>query len=45
MLMTNFDFLKETGGSFTEDKRINSYLDYDMMDELEKEPSNGLEKA
>lgn len=36
MLMTNFDFLKETGGSFTEDKRINSYLDYDMMDELEK---------
>ncbi|MEH7760098.1 LPD29 domain-containing protein [Bacillus pumilus] len=36
MFMTNFDFLNETGGSFTEDKRINSYLDYDMMDELEK---------
>ncbi|WP_144533991.1 LPD29 domain-containing protein [Bacillus pumilus] len=36
MLMTNFDFLSETGGNFTEDKRINSYLDYDMMDELEK---------
>ncbi|AVM24293.1 LPD29 domain-containing protein [Bacillus pumilus] len=36
MLMNNFDFLNETGGSFTEDNRINSYLDYDMMDELEK---------
>ncbi|MCY7542485.1 hypothetical protein P9173_09390 [Bacillus safensis] len=36
MLMTNFDFLNETGGSFTEDNRINSYLDYDMMDEFEK---------
>ncbi|MBU8573743.1 LPD29 domain-containing protein [Bacillus pumilus] len=36
MLMTNFDFLNETGGNFTEDKRINSYLDYNMMDELEK---------
>lgn len=36
MLMTNFEFLNETGGSFTEDKRINSYLDYDMMDEFEK---------
>lgn len=36
MLMTNFHFLYETGGSFTEDNRINSYLDYDMMDELEK---------
>ncbi|MDM5298105.1 hypothetical protein QUF51_08030 [Bacillus pumilus] len=36
MLMNNFDFLNETGGSFTEDRRINSYLDYDMMDELEK---------
>lgn len=36
MLMTNFEFLNETGGSFTEDKRINSYLDYDMMNEFEK---------
>ncbi|APJ11051.1 LPD29 domain-containing protein [Bacillus safensis] len=36
MLMTSFEFLNETGGSFTEDKRINSYLDYDMMDEFEK---------
>ncbi|WP_144626311.1 LPD29 domain-containing protein [Bacillus altitudinis] len=36
VLMTNFEFLNGTGGSFTEDKRINSYLDYDMMDEFEK---------
>lgn len=36
MLLTNFNFLTETGGSFTEDHRINSYLDYDMMDEFEK---------
>lgn len=36
MLMTSFEFLNGTGGSFTEDNRINSYLDYDMMDEFEK---------
>lgn len=36
MLLNNFDFLAETGGSFTEDNRINSMIDYYNMDDLEK---------
>ncbi|MCY8532598.1 hypothetical protein MOD13_04365 [Bacillus vallismortis] len=36
MLLNEFDFLAETGGSFTEDHRINSMIDYYNMDELEK---------
>ncbi|CAF1916676.1 LPD29 domain-containing protein [Bacillus subtilis] len=36
MLLNEFDFLSETGGSFTEDNRINSMIDYYNMDDLEK---------
>ncbi|MCY8907821.1 hypothetical protein P8907_20425 [Bacillus atrophaeus] len=36
MLLNDFDFLAETGGSFTEDKRINSMTDFYNMDDLEK---------
>ncbi|WHY22667.1 hypothetical protein QNH41_11420 [Bacillus halotolerans] len=36
MLLNEFDFLAETGGSFTEDNRINSMIDYYNMDDLEK---------
>ncbi|WP_406590339.1 LPD29 domain-containing protein [Bacillus atrophaeus] len=36
MLLNDFDFLAETGGSFTEDKRINSMIDYYNIDSLEK---------
>ncbi|MFV9832792.1 LPD29 domain-containing protein [Bacillus stercoris] len=36
MLLNEFDFLAETGGSFTEDHRINSMIDYYNMDDLEK---------
>ncbi|MEW5569645.1 LPD29 domain-containing protein [Rossellomorea marisflavi] len=37
MLLTDFDFLAGTGGSFTEDNRINSMTDFYNMDEEEKE--------
>ena len=30
-LLTDFDFIKGTGGSYTDDNRINSMLDYDNM--------------
>lgn len=36
MLLNDFDFLAETGGSFTEDNRINSMIDYYNMNDLEK---------
>ncbi|MFI8649384.1 LPD29 domain-containing protein [Bacillus velezensis] len=36
LLLNDFDFLAETGGSFTEDNRINSMIDYYNMDDLEK---------
>lgn len=36
MLLNDFDFLANTGGSFTEDNRINSMLDYYNMDDYEK---------
>ncbi|MEC4030223.1 LPD29 domain-containing protein [Bacillus subtilis] len=36
MLLNEFDFLAETGGSFTEDHRVNSMIDYYNMDDLEK---------
>ncbi|MGP3749755.1 LPD29 domain-containing protein [Bacillus sp. 3A_MP1] len=36
MLLKDFEFLAETGGSFTEDHRINSMIDYYNMDALEK---------
>ncbi|MCY8083122.1 hypothetical protein MOC02_07375 [Bacillus inaquosorum] len=36
MLLNEFDFLAKTGGSFTEDNRINSMIDYYNMDDLEK---------
>ncbi|PLR72278.1 LPD29 domain-containing protein [Bacillus sp. UMB0728] len=36
MLMNDFDFLTNTGGSFTEDNRINSMTDFDNMDEFER---------
>ncbi|WP_161957654.1 LPD29 domain-containing protein [Bacillus amyloliquefaciens] len=36
LLLNDFDFLTETGGSFTEDNRINSMIDYYNMDDLEK---------
>ncbi|WP_345806188.1 LPD29 domain-containing protein [Bacillus subtilis] len=36
MLLNEFDFLAETGGSFTEDHRINSMIDYYNMGDLEK---------
>ncbi|MBL4978784.1 LPD29 domain-containing protein [Bacillus halotolerans] len=36
MLLNDFDFLSETGGSFTEDNRINSMIDFYNMDDLEK---------
>lgn len=36
MLLNDFDFLAETGGSFSEDNRINSMIDYYNMDDLEK---------
>ncbi|AKO91936.1 hypothetical protein BEH_07375 [Priestia filamentosa] len=37
MLLNDFDFLANTGGSFTEDNRINSMTDFYNMDELEKQ--------
>ncbi len=36
MLLNDFDFLANTGGSFTEDNRINSMTDFYNMDDLEK---------
>ncbi|MCY7947675.1 hypothetical protein P8891_11515 [Bacillus atrophaeus] len=36
MLLNDFDFLAETGGSFTEDIRINSMIDYYNMDSRQK---------
>ncbi|WP_253852463.1 LPD29 domain-containing protein [Bacillus amyloliquefaciens] len=36
MLLNDFDFFAETGGSFTEDNRISSMIDYYNMDDLEK---------
>ncbi|MCY7959522.1 hypothetical protein MOC41_06720 [Bacillus spizizenii] len=36
MLLNDFDFLAETGGSFTEDNRINSMIDYYNMNDPEK---------
>ncbi|MDT0160320.1 LPD29 domain-containing protein [Bacillus sp. AG4(2022)] len=36
MLMNDFDFLTNTGGSFTEDNRINSMTDFYNMDEFER---------
>ncbi|MCP1159398.1 LPD29 domain-containing protein [Bacillus infantis] len=36
MLMNDFDFLTNTGGSFTEDNRINSMTDFYNMDEFDR---------
>lgn len=36
MLLNDFDFLKETGGSYTDDIRINSMTDYDQLTEEEQ---------
>ncbi|MED1665750.1 LPD29 domain-containing protein [Brevibacillus laterosporus] len=36
MLLHDFDFLSETGGSYTDDNRINSMTDFYNMDEDEK---------
>ncbi|MED3562283.1 LPD29 domain-containing protein [Bacillus xiapuensis] len=36
MLLNDFDFLNNTGGSFTDDNRINSMTDYYNMDEYER---------
>ncbi|MEM4994955.1 LPD29 domain-containing protein [Priestia sp. SB1] len=36
MLLNDFDFLTETGGSYTDDNRLNSMTDYYNMDDLEK---------
>ena len=36
MLLKDFDFLANTGGSFTEDNRINSMLDYNNMDDYKR---------
>ncbi|PAD70683.1 hypothetical protein CHH83_02445 [Bacillus sp. 7586-K] len=40
MLLKDFDFLAETGGSFTEDNRINSMTDFYNMDDEEKKTVN-----
>lgn len=37
MLLNDFDFLVNTGGSFTDDNRINSMTDYNNMTEEERE--------
>jgi len=37
MLLNDFDFLAQTGGSFTDDSRINSMTDYHNMSEEERE--------
>lgn len=37
MLSTDFEFLENTGGSYTDDKRINSMIDYDNMTPEERE--------
>jgi len=37
MLLNDFDFLSETGGSYTDDVRINSMTDYNNMTEQERE--------
>lgn len=37
MLLNDFDFLTNTGGSFTEDNRINSMTDFYNMDEEERD--------
>lgn len=37
MLLHDFDFLEHTGGSFTDDVRINSMTDYYNMDKEERE--------
>lgn len=36
MLLTDFDFLSNTGGSYTDDNRINSMTDFYNMDEEER---------
>lgn len=36
MLLNDFDFLSNTGGSFTDDLRINSMADFDNMDDEEQ---------
>lgn len=36
MLLNDFDFLTNTGGSYTDDNRINSMTDFDNMDEYER---------
>lgn len=36
-LLTGFDFLANSGGSYTDDPRIKSMIDYDYMSEEEKE--------
>lgn len=36
MLLNDFDFLANTGGSYTEDNRINSMSDYYNMDDFER---------
>jgi len=37
MFLNDFDFLSETGGSYTDDVRINSMTDYNNMTEQERE--------
>jgi len=37
MLLYDFDFLSETGGSYTDDVRINSMTDYDNLTKEERE--------
>lgn len=37
MLLTDFDFLTNTGGSYTDDNRINSMTDFYNMDEAERQ--------
>jgi hypothetical protein len=36
MLLNDFDFLANTGGSYTDDSRINSMTDYHNMDDVER---------
>ncbi|MCA1025712.1 hypothetical protein LCM23_06380 [Cytobacillus kochii] len=36
MFLSDFSFLENTGGSFTEDNRVNSMIDFYNMDELSK---------
>jgi hypothetical protein len=36
LLLNDFDFINETGGSYTDDNRINSMSDYDNMSESER---------